>query len=38
MAAQGFGMGWASGDDFVDYMRTSNENLGTVMKAVGIAQ
>ena len=38
MAAQGYGTRWAAGDDFADFMGASNESLGEVMRAVGIAQ
>ncbi len=38
MEAQGFGMVWASGDDFANYMDNSNQSLGEVMRAVGIAE
>jgi tripartite-type tricarboxylate transporter receptor subunit TctC len=38
MSAQGYGMRWASGDEFASFMRDSNENLGGVMKEVGLAQ
>lgn len=37
MKNQGYGVRWASGQDFADFMKQSNENLGEVMKAVGIA-
>lgn len=38
MSAQGYGMRWASGEEFASFMRDSNENLGGVMKEVGLAQ
>ncbi len=38
MSKQGFGMRWASGDDFGQFMKTSNEQLGQVMKKVGLAK
>jgi tripartite-type tricarboxylate transporter receptor subunit TctC len=38
MSAQGFGRQWAAGDDFAEFMRESNENLGEVMKEVGLAE
>jgi tripartite-type tricarboxylate transporter receptor subunit TctC len=38
MKERGFGIRWASGQEFADFMKQSNENLGAVMKAVGIAQ
>jgi len=38
MANQGFGLVWARGEDFADHMAESNQALGDVMKAVGIAQ
>jgi tripartite-type tricarboxylate transporter receptor subunit TctC len=38
MAAQGYGTRWASGQEFADFMDQSNQNLGEVMRAVGIAQ
>jgi tripartite-type tricarboxylate transporter receptor subunit TctC len=36
MAGQGFGRQWAAGDDFAEFMRESNENLGEVMTEVGL--
>ncbi len=38
MGGQGFGMRWASGQEFADFMRESNENLGNVMREVGLVQ
>ncbi|GAB1582833.1 tripartite tricarboxylate transporter substrate binding protein [Phyllobacterium phragmitis] len=38
MAKQGFGIRWAQGQDFADFMKTSNETLGEVMKEVGLAK
>ncbi len=38
MSKQGFGIRWASGDDFGKFMKESNETLGKVMKQVGIAK
>jgi hypothetical protein len=38
MSAQGYGMRWASGDEFAEFMRESNENLGDVMREVGLVQ
>ena len=38
MSRQGFGRQWASGDEFAEFMRASNENLGNVMKEVGLAK
>jgi tripartite-type tricarboxylate transporter receptor subunit TctC len=38
MSGQGFGLRWASGDEFAEFMRESNENLGNVMREVGLAQ
>jgi len=38
MAAQGYGTRWAAGDDFADFMDASNQSLGEVMRAVGIAR
>lgn len=38
MAQRGFGIEWAAGPDFVNFMEASNKNLGEVMKAVGIAK
>ncbi|EWY39347.1 twin-arginine translocation pathway signal protein [Skermanella stibiiresistens SB22] len=38
MNQRGFGMIYASGDQFSNFMSESNESLGTVMKAVGIAK
>jgi tripartite-type tricarboxylate transporter receptor subunit TctC len=37
MAQRGFGVVWRDPDGFRDYMAASNEALGSVMKAVGIA-
>ena len=37
MAAQGFGRAWAAGDEFAEFMRDSNDNLGDVMREVGLA-
>ena len=38
MSKQGFGMRWAAGDEFASFMKESNENLGAVMKEVGLAK
>ena len=38
MAQHGFGVVWRDPDGFREYMAASNEALGGVMKAVGIAQ
>lgn len=38
MANRGFGVVWMDPDGFRDFMAKSNEDLGAVMKAVGIAQ
>jgi tripartite-type tricarboxylate transporter receptor subunit TctC len=37
MAGQGFGRAWAAGDEFAEFMRESNDNLGAVMREVGLA-
>src|SRR5690606_7122981 len=38
MSAQGYGMQWAAGDEFATFMKESNDNLGNVMKEVGLAK
>lgn len=38
MSAQGYGVRWAAGEDFAAFMAESDQRLGDVMKAVGIAQ
>lgn len=38
MAAQGYGVRWAAGDDFAEFMKQSNQALGDTMKAVGLAR
>lgn len=38
MKKSGYGVKWAPGEEFRDYMKTSNDSLGKVMKAVGIAK
>jgi len=38
MSSQGFGMRWAVGDDLVTVLSESNDNLGEVMRDVGLAQ
>jgi tripartite-type tricarboxylate transporter receptor subunit TctC len=38
MSAQGYGLLYAEGEEFHQFMAQSNEGLGQVMKAVGIAQ
>jgi tripartite-type tricarboxylate transporter receptor subunit TctC len=38
MAQRGFGVVWRDPEGFREYMAASNETLGSVMKAVGIAQ
>jgi tripartite-type tricarboxylate transporter receptor subunit TctC len=37
MSGRGFGRQWASGDEFASFMAASDENLGQVMKEVGLA-
>ena len=37
MAQRGFGVVWRDPEGFREYMAESNEALGSVMKAVGIA-
>ena len=36
MSAQGYGIRWASGDDFAAFMDASNVSFGDTMKAVGL--
>ena len=38
MNGRGFGLVWKSGADFADYMAASDESLGSVMQAVGLAK
>lgn len=38
MAAQGYGIRWAAGDDFGAFMQRSDENMGEVIAAVDLAQ
>jgi tripartite-type tricarboxylate transporter receptor subunit TctC len=38
MQGQGFGVRWAAGQEFADFMAQSNTALGDTMKAVGLAQ
>ncbi|MCB9949274.1 MAG: tripartite tricarboxylate transporter substrate binding protein [Rhodospirillaceae bacterium] len=38
MAGRGYGMVWAGPEEFRQFMADSNENLGNVMRAVGIVQ
>jgi tripartite-type tricarboxylate transporter receptor subunit TctC len=38
MSGRGFGMRWAPGDEFATFMKESNDNLGSVMKEVGLAK
>jgi tripartite-type tricarboxylate transporter receptor subunit TctC len=38
MAKQGYGRQWAAGAEFAEFMKASNENLGQVMKDVGLAK
>jgi tripartite-type tricarboxylate transporter receptor subunit TctC len=38
MNGRGFGMRWAAGDEFAAFMKQSDENLGGVMKEVGLAK
>jgi len=38
MSGQGFGMRWGPGEDFAAFMKESDENLGAVMKEVGLAK
>ena len=38
MNGRGFGLVWRSGAEFADYMAASDESLGSVMQAVGLAK
>ena len=38
MGSRGFGVEWAPGAEFAAFMEKSNNDLGAVMKAVGIAK
>ena len=38
MSGRGFGMRWAAGDEFATFMKTSDADLGSVMKEVGLAR
>jgi len=38
MKGRGFGVSWAPKDEFVAFMKQSNESLGTVMKELGLAK
>ncbi|GGG39967.1 tripartite tricarboxylate transporter substrate binding protein [Chelatococcus composti] len=38
MKSRGFGVSWAAKEDFVAYMKKSDESLGTVMKELGLAK
>ena len=38
MAAQGYGIRWAAGEDFGAFMAQSDESMGQVMEAVGLAE
>jgi tripartite-type tricarboxylate transporter receptor subunit TctC len=38
MGSRGFGIEWAAGEQFASFMEKSNNDLGAVMKAVGIAK
>jgi tripartite-type tricarboxylate transporter receptor subunit TctC len=38
MNQRGFGMAWAAGDDFTTVMAKTDADMGTVMKAVGLAK
>ncbi len=38
MQGRGFGLVWRPGDEYAQWMAESDDSLGTVMKAVGIAQ
>ena len=38
MAAQGYGIRWAAGEDFGAFMAQSDESMGEVMAAVGLAK
>jgi tripartite-type tricarboxylate transporter receptor subunit TctC len=38
MSGRGFGMRWAAGDEFATFMKTSDADLGSVMKEVGLAK
>ncbi|WP_366555084.1 Bug family tripartite tricarboxylate transporter substrate binding protein [Aquibaculum sediminis] len=36
MASQGYGIRWAAGDDFAEFMDQSNQSMGDIMGAVGL--
>lgn len=38
MTGRGFGLVWKPGDEFADWMESSDASLGEVMKAVGLAK
>ena len=38
MAQRGFGVIWAGPEDFAKFMAKSDADMGTIMKAVGIAK
>ncbi len=38
MSSRGFGMRWAGPADFAAFMKAADEQMGTVMKAVGLAR
>jgi tripartite-type tricarboxylate transporter receptor subunit TctC len=38
MGSRGFGVRWAAGPEFLDFWKTSDQNLGAVMKKVGLAK
>ncbi|MCT7377955.1 tripartite tricarboxylate transporter substrate binding protein [Chelativorans salis] len=38
MSEQGYGVRWAAGQDFADFMDQSNQALGETMKAIGLAE
>jgi len=38
MDSRGFGLEWASGDDFAKFMAQSEADCGTVLKAIGLAK
>jgi tripartite-type tricarboxylate transporter receptor subunit TctC len=38
MLGRGFGIRWASGEEFAEFMADSNQALGDTMRAVGLVQ
>jgi hypothetical protein len=38
MGSRGFGVRWAPGPEFLEFWKTSDQNLGAVMKKVGLAK